>query len=186
MKKFIYIIITTLAVIGLLSACGVSSSRGTRVDTLNTIEATNDLQISQPTPTDIEYSIPRYLLSKRAYWINGQRDKARNLPCPIADMPLGQLVLVSDTGAIVGKFIVEGMIIGLNTYLTPDSEYYEYSSPSYTVSNKWLADIDGTYGMNESGIFWFDSTGLYGQWSGDYLYTDIPIEVNDPVIRMVE
>ena len=182
MKRIIITILLFVVFAGVLTGCDLDSS-GARQDTQRTVDAANQLQIRQPTPTDIEYSIPRWLLSRRAYFVNGQREKARNLPCPIADVPLGHIVLLSDSGAIVGKFIVEGMVISLNTYLTPDSEYFEITSPS-TYFNKWLADIDGTYGMNDNGVFFFTPDGLYMEWNGNYLYTDMPIIISDPIIRI--
>lgn len=162
-----------------------SDSGGSKVDTQQTINAANSLQEKQPTPTDIEYSIPRWLLIRRAYFVNGQREKARTLPCPIADVPLGHIVLLTDSGAVVGKFLVEGMVISLNTYLTPDSEYYELLS-GYTQMhyNKWLADVDGTYGVNDDGIFFFSPDGTYYEWNGPYLYTDTPISIDAPIVHI--
>ena len=190
MKKLIKTLLVVSAIALLLAGCDFetqpASSSGSKADTQKTIEAANSLQDKQPTPTDIEYSIPRWLLSRRAYFVNGQREKARTLPCPVADVPLGHIVLLTDSGAIVGKFIVEGMVISLNTYLTPDSEYYEKngSSKDGNLVNKWLADIDGTYGINDNGIFFFTPTGLYMEWSGTYLYTDSPVIIEDPIVRL--
>lgn len=43
----------------------------------------NNITENQPTPTDVNYSLERYNLIRRAYWINGQREKALSLPCDI-------------------------------------------------------------------------------------------------------
>ena len=183
MRKFIGIIMALCLVLLMLGNTGCDVD-GNRADVNKTIDAANTLQERQPTPTDIDYSIPRYLLTKRAYFVNGQREKARTLPCPIADIPLGHIVLLTDSGAVVGKFIVEGMPISLNTYLTPDSEYYEHNGSSGRYVNKWLADIDGTYGTNDNGIFFFTPDGLYMEWNGKYLYTDMPISIDDPIVKI--
>ena len=159
---------------------------GTRQDVLNQQEAANKLQSNQATPTDIDYSLERYNLIRRAYWVNGQREKANTLPCEV-EKPLGYIVLFTESGAVVGSFVVDGKVSSLNSFLTPDSEYYElvYSSGSgsSTYYNKWLADVDGTYGTNDNGIFFFDTMGNYIEWTGIYLYTDIPMEIKDPVIK---
>ena len=189
MKRNIIIIIVLLIMfvsIGAETTGCESTESGTKVDTKLTIDAANSLQAKQPTPTDIEYSIPRWLLSRRAYFVNGERERARTFPCPIADIPLGHVVLLTDSGAVVGKFIVEGMVISLNTYLTPDSEYYERYVGSRLSNNKWLADIDGTYGINDNGIFFFSPDGVYYEWNGPYLYTDMPIMIDDPIVRVGE
>lgn len=152
---------------------------GTKHDTQTTIDAADRLQTVQPTPTDIEYSLERFNLIRRAYWVNGQREKAISLPCEI-ERPLGYIVLFSGS-ATVGSFVVDGKVTSLNSYLTPDSKWYE-SSSSYL--NPWLADIDGSYGENDGGIFFFTTDGKYIEWSGDYLYSDIPFEVGDAVVNV--
>lgn len=176
MKKFI---ILTMTIVMIFVFCGCEAE-GITSDTNNTKIITNVLQSNQPTPTDISYSLERYNLIRRAYWVNGQREKANTLICEI-EKPLGYIVLFSGN-ATVGSFVVDGKVTSLNSYLTPDSEYYEYSDGSYSTRNKWLADVDGSYGENDSGIFFFTPDGKYIEWSGDYLYSDIPFIVDSPVV----
>jgi hypothetical protein len=76
---------------------------------------------------------------------------------------------------------VHGKVSSLNSFLTPDSEYY---SSSHNCD--WLADVDGSYGENDSGIFFFTPDGKYIEWSGCYLYSDIPFEVENPVVSYTE
>ncbi len=176
MKKFIAIILVALTIMLTFAGCD-DETYGSYQDQINTQQAANKLQYNQPTPTDLEYSLERYNLIRRAYWVNGQREKANALPCPIAK-PLGYIVLFTDNGAIVGSFIVDGKVSSLNSYLTPDSEEY---AASYS---EWLADVDGSYGENDAGIFFFTPDGKYIEWTGTYLYSDIPFEVDDPIIKM--
>ena len=176
----IIIILTFITLVG----CDDS---GSRMDTDKTIENANTLQTNQPTPTDIEYSLERYNLIRRTYWVNGQREKANTLPCEI-EKPLGYIVLFSGP-AVVGRFVVDGKVSSLNSYLTPDSEYYEKlvsGSSSKSHYNKWLADVDGSYGENDSGIFFFTPDGKYVEWNGEYLFSDIPFEIDEPVISIEE
>lgn len=176
MKKTI-LIITLISILALpFTGCDLPEN-GTYKDNFNTKETVKSLQLNQPTPTDIDYSLERYNLMRRAYWVNGQREKARTLPCEIADVPLGYAVLFTNNGSVVGKFIVEGKVTSLNSYLTPDSEYI--------ASGGYLADIDGSYGENDSGIFFFTPDGKYVEWTGTYLYSDIPFEIADTVIKVV-
>ena len=148
-----------------------------------------------PPPTDIDYSLERYNLIRRTYWVNGQREKANSLPCEITK-PLGYIVLFTENGSIVGNFVVDGKVSSLNSFLTPDSEYYEknisyrsgdtITSPSVEdFANKWLADVDGSYGENDAGIFFFTPDGKYIEWTGTYLYSDIPFEVDTPIVKVV-
>lgn len=129
-----------------------------------------ELKQAQPTPTDISYSLERYNLIKRAYWVNGQREKANTLVCEI-EKPLGYIILISN-GVIIGKFVVDGKISSLNSFLTrvESADGYE------------LADVDGSYGENDDGIFFFTTDGKYVEWHGEYLYTDIPFELQTPTV----
>lgn len=172
MKKLITIALAVTMLLS-LSACEAS---GSRQDIYTTQANANSIQENQPTPDDLEYSLERYNLIRRAYWVNGQREKAISLPCEI-ERPLGYIVLFTEGGGVVGRYIVDGKVTSLNSYLTPDSTYY---SSDYRVN--WLADVDGSYGENDQGIFFFTPDGKYIEWTGIYLYSDIPFEVTTPTI----
>lgn len=172
MKKFIAILLVVLFITVMFAGC---EENGTYADAYNTQLTAADIQKNQPTPTDINYSLERYNLIRRAYWVNGQREKANALPCPVVK-PLGYIVLFTEGGGVVGRFIVDGKVSSLNSYLTPDTKNYP--------DGKWLADVDGSYGENDNGIFFFDVKGNYIEWTGIYLYSDIPFEVDDPIVKM--
>lgn len=195
MKKVLTIVIALILVVS-LTACGTAAvtTEGAKADKENTLAIANKLQENQPTPSDIDYSLERYNLIRRTYWVNGQREKANALPCEI-EKPLGYIVLVTEAGSILGSFVVDGKVSSLNSFLTPDSEYFEkdtayrslYTKSSRNVddfSNKWLADVDGSYGENDNGIFFFTPDGKYIEWTGTYLYSDIPFEVDNPVLKV--
>lgn len=137
------------------------------------------LKTNQATPTDIDYSLERYNLIRRAYWVNGQREKANSVICPV-QKPMGYIVLFTESGSIVGRFCVDGKVSSLNSYLTPDSEYYSCGDSW----NRWIADVDGSYGENDNGIFFFTPEGQYIEFNGTYLFSDIPFEVDEPVLRV--
>ena len=196
MKKFISLILVLACLMICLTGCVEVEKSGAQVDKEATIEIANTLQENQPTPTDIDYSLERYNLTRRAYWVNGQREKAAAVICPI-EKPLGYVVLFTESGSVIGRFVVDGKVSSLNSFLTPDSEYYEKNTSyrsgntatTYSVddySNKWLADVDGSYGENDTGIFFFTPDGKYIEWTGTYLYSDIPFEVSDPIVKVTE
>lgn len=196
MKKIICMLMAAVLMFS-MAACGASDyeESGSKQDIKSTMNTASTLQEKQPTPTDIDYSLERYNLIRRAYWVNGQREKAATVICQV-DKPLGYIVLFTESGSVVGRFIVDGKVSSLNSYLTPDSEYYEkdmgYSNDDYDMrpvdrySNRWLADVDGSYGENDAGIFFFTPDGKYVEWTGTYLYSDIPFEVEDPVVKIGE
>jgi len=198
MKKII-VICMVLAMMFTMIACLPIQDSGSREDVAATMAVASELQENQPTPTDIDYSLERYNLIRRAYWVNGQREKSASVVCQI-EKPLGYIVLFTESGSVVGRFVVDGKVSSLNSFLTPDSEYYsgearainttnlsgDTSVSSYTHVNNWIADVDGSYGENDNGIFFFTPDGKYVEWTGTYLYSDIPFEITDPVVKIGE
>lgn len=187
MKKSIAIIMALVMVLILIiPLCGCGAAAASTYDTKDDIRAQKDvasqLAASQSTPTDIDYSLERYNLIRRAYWVNGQREMANTLICGV-EKPLGYIVLFTGN-TVVGSFVVDGKVSSLNSFLTPGSvdEAYGNSSGGYTTVTTEMADVDGSYGENDSGIFFFTPDGKYIEWTGTYLYSDIPFEVADPVV----
>ena len=177
LTKIIALILVIVAVLFMFGGCFEEPSQTKEIN--STLNASGQLLKNQPTPTDINYSLERYNLMRRAYWVNGMREKAMALPCPV-DKPLGYIVLFAGN-AVLGSFVVDGKVTSLNSYLTPDSECYATSARS-----EWLADIDGSFGENDQGIFFFTPDGKYIEWNGTYLYSDIPFTVNSPVLTIAE
>lgn len=181
--KIVLLIIAMIACLFVFSGCDdyVGPDAST-MDKMAQKEVANTLSANQKTPTDINYSLERYNLIRRTYWVNGMREKANALPCEV-EKPLGYIVLFAGN-TVVDRFVVDGKVSSLNSYLTPDSDYYELVTGSTsTYKNNWLADVDGTYGENDSGIFFFTPNGNYIEWTGEYLYSDIPFEVESPVVK---
>lgn len=194
MKKILTMVLVVVMMMCMFAGCAVESSAttttyDTRDDIKNTSAVASSLAERQPTPTDINYSLERYNLIRRAYWVNGQREKANMLVCEI-EKPLGYIALFTGSGAVVGKFIVDGKVSSLNSFLTPDSEWYEQEywsdGDSFNGANDWLADVDGSYGENDAGIFFFTPDGKYVEWTGTYLYSDIPFEIEAPILKVGE
>lgn len=180
MKKFVAVLVIIM-VMPILVACEHTE---TASDIQRQQTVTDTLASGQQTPTDIDYSLERYNLIRRTYWVNGQREKANSLVCEI-EKPLGYIALFTDNGAVVGKFIVDGKVSSLNSFLTPNTvdEYYASSGGVKTIE---LADVDGSYGENDNGIFFFTPDGKYVEWTGTYLYSDIPFEITDPILKVGE
>lgn len=182
MKKILSIFLALVMCLSLVictTGCELDAeSYDTKSDISAQKEVASNLAASQSTPTDINYSLERYNLIRRAYWVNGQREKANTLVCAV-EKPLGYIVLFSGN-TVVGSFVVDGKVSSLNSFLTP-SNVDTYVSNGGVVTTE-MADVDGSYGENDSGIFFFTPDGKYIEWTGSYLYSDIPFEVADPVV----
>ena len=96
MKKLSVIFIFLFAMI--ISGCGANNNYD--AENQKQINVTNDMVERQPTPTDVYYSLERYNLIRRTYWVNGMREKAINLPCEVVK-PLGYILLFGALAGIV-------------------------------------------------------------------------------------
>ena len=180
-KKLILITILLVMVCLFLTGCSEPTPNASQQDINITKENAQNLASAQSTPTDIEYSLERYNLIRRAYWVNGMRERANSLPCEI-EKPLGYIVLFSGN-AVVGRFVVDGKVSSLNSFLTPSVEEKQIYGRDAVIATE-LADVDGSYGENDNGIFFFTPDGKYLEWSGEYLYSDIPFEVESPILNI--
>ena len=189
MKKLKIFILIGIMIAGamLLTGC-TGTNTETQKDIQATLEIGDKLANNQSTPTDIDYSLERYNLIRRTYWVNGQREKANTLVCEV-EKPLGYIALFLENGSCAGKFIVDGKVSSLNSYLTPSTDYEArkyYSGVGKSVYEIEIPDVDGSYGSNDNGIFFFTPDGKYIEWTGTYLYSDIPFEVKNTVITYKE
>lgn len=176
MKKFIAMLLAIIMVMFMFVGCEYEP---TDIDKQQ--EVADKLEKAQPTPTDITYSLERYNLIRRAYWVNGMEEKARTLECPI-EKPLGYIVLLLEGVGVMDTYVVDGKVSSLNSFLTPDSEYYSNGSSL----NEWMADVDGSYGTNDNGIFFFTVEGEYKEWTGTYFYSSEPFIVEDTILKTQE
>ena len=172
--KKITAIVLVITVALLITGCTSQNYQ----DIMETKRISENLVSKYPTPNDITTSLSRYNLIRRAYFLAGQIDKARNLPCDV-EKPLGYRYLFVEGVGCIACDSVDGVVTSMRSYLTPDSTYYSGSSVN------WVADVDGTYGENPDGIFWFDANGMYHEWTGLYYYSDTYYELDDPILSIV-
>lgn len=97
MKKIVTLCMSLLLMFS-LAGCNDAATN----DNIKTREAGNRLQEQQSTPTDLDFSLERYNLIRRAYWVNGQREKAAGVVCQV-EKPLGYIVLFTESGGVVGR-----------------------------------------------------------------------------------
>ena len=75
MKK-ILVIFLLISMIFSLCACKDSTPvTGSTADRQNTKAIANMLSNQQPTPTDIDFSLERYNLTRRVYWVKASERK---------------------------------------------------------------------------------------------------------------
>lgn len=182
MKKILLVLMVMILIVICLAGCTSAPTSSSQKDAANTLKIGDKQVQMQPTPTDLGPSIARYLLIRRAYWLNGDFGKSFAVPCPVPSLPVGQ-VKVYSAGVLIFVEPAVGGIVSRDTYLTPDSEYFERAmgDSSNNPDNSWLPDVDGTYGTNGGGYFWILPDGTPHEWGGnDVYFTPTPGEVLAP------
>lgn len=117
-KKIAALLAMAILVVSLVGCSDMEYvADGDAADQAVQMEVQKGLATNQQTPTDIDYSLERYNLIRRAYWVNGQREKANTLICEI-EKPLGYIVLLTEGGGVVGSFVVDGKVSSLNSFLS--------------------------------------------------------------------
>ena len=81
--KISVLVIMIIVSVFVLTGCTEEQTTDTRKDVEATLNIGDKLTRNQPTPKDMDYSLERYNLIRRAYWVNGQREKANTLVCEI-------------------------------------------------------------------------------------------------------
>ena len=91
---------------------------------------------------------------------------------------IGYVALLGPQGQLVAYYTVKGKISSLNSYLTTTQQVkcqtgsYQSQYGCVTVDSP---DLDGSYGNNPSGVFFFTTAGVMIEWTGEYLYSDQPL-----------
>ncbi len=123
---------------------------------------------NNPTPL-LEDSLERKNVIKRAELFN-KSDKI-------------SYIYLINFGNVVSYYTVKGKVSSLASYLVPEDQLVDWKGRQ---CSDWSAgechvrqapDIDGTYGSNREGIFFFTTEGVYVEWTGDFLMSDQPLKI---------
>lgn len=176
MKK----IIISLFVFGLMFlggikifACGGwfdSACPDANNDIAQTQKITDKLQLAVPLP-QLETSQERINVAKRAQ-IFSKPDK------------ISYIYLIS-FGKVMAFYTVKGKVSSLNSYMAPMQKLVNWAGNACTGATATgdcfvvdAPDIDGTYGNNVDGIFFFTTEGAYVEWKGDFMMSDQPLKLS--------
>ena len=138
------------------------------------------LSTAVPAPV-VKTSIERKNLKKRIERIN-------------AENMVSYVYLLSQTGKVVAYYTINGKVSSLNSYLTAMERVAVVSKRSGAVLNGGAdnyglfneavevvtleaPDLDGSYGKNIEGVFFFTTEGAYVEWNGQYIWSDQPLKI---------
>ena len=157
-------------------ACGTGwfdnpcNSNSAQMDDLNANQA--KMVSAVPSPV-LDTSLERKNIAARAQLFN-------------KESKISYVYLIS-FGKVMAFYTVKGKITSLNSYIVPQEQLVygdgtkcdEGSGVStqrcYVIS---APDVDGSYGKNPDGIFFFTTEGAYVEWSGEYMMSDQPLKLS--------
>lgn len=124
-------------------------------------------------PRTVEKSLERENLNRRLDFMN---DENR----------IGYVYLLADTGQVISEYVIKGKPSSLNSYITQSEQIRCYNPNTTNGNDRGCAavqspDLDGSYGENPDGIFFFTPDNQYVEWSGRYIYSSQQLNINTPV-----
>ena len=89
-------------------------------------------------------------------------------------------IFISGTSTPLGYYTIIGKVASLNSFLVPQQRVVNYGS-NIGLAVLDDADLDGTYGNNIEGVFFFTDNKVYVEMPTNgpmgYLYADQPIPI---------
>ena len=169
MKKIMRIAVAMMILVG-LAGCDTPTAAAQ--------EPSSYEQQSQANEENVKSLISRQELPKLTRSLDFENVK-RRMEYLNQSNTVGYLYLLTENGQLIKEVQVAGKITSLNTYITPMEEIREVAKgrggvesaypPSFEVVQ--APDLDGTYGENVDGVFWFTPEGIYQEWVGLYLFS---------------
>lgn len=195
MKKFskgftIVELLVVIAIIGILAfvilksigkaeaSCWFCAEPDPTTESAKAASVQKGLITAVPIP-QITNSLERANVSKRA--------QIFNIPDKIS------YVYLVSFGKVMAFYTAKGKISSLQSYMVPTEKLVNYSGNpcsrgTLTGECNVVAapDIDGTYGENVEGIFFFTTEGAYVEWKGEYMVSDQPLKLSTPAALIRE
>lgn len=160
MKKLLILLVLPIV----LTACDEIKSPATRQEQQRTESNQQKMINAVPLP-QLETSLERKNLVKRLEHNNREG--------------LTGYIYLINYGKIMGYYTVDGKVSSLNSFLTGNTTFVRPCN-SCDLREVESPDLDGAYGENDGGIFFFTTEGVYVEWHGDYLWTDQPMKLSSP------
>lgn len=139
---------------------------------------------AQP-PFKMEHSLERQNLIERYKYLNDRNN-------------VHHVYLMSEQGQVVSYYVAQGKVSSVNSKLTNNQQIVRAENCNYDTGNGAggsegacfkkveSPQMDGSYGENGEAIFFFTTDGHYVEWSGTYLVSEEPKNINDEVVLTEE
>lgn len=177
-------LLVVVAIIGILSSVVVAGISKARNSTPEVIDVGNELEQAKAIQEKVATNVPIPQITTSLERANvSKRAELFNKPEKIS------YIYLINYGKVMAFYTVKGKVSSMQSYMTPTerllnadgdtcTNWDDGSSGSCYVVN--APDIDGTYGENVEGIFFFTTEGVYVEWKGDYMMSDQPLKLTTP------
>lgn len=168
MRKFTpFFLLLVLAL--MLSACAGNTQQRQATSNYNKEQASQQAALAEQLKmTPVEY--PKF--SDERSNIN-ERNVRLNDPNKIT-----YIYLLSRAGTVVMHDVAKGKVSSCSSQILPEQGPVRYRGADLVVPQP---EPDGSFGTNGQCIFYYTPQGAYREWLGDYLMSDQPITVTNPV-----
>lgn len=185
-KRVIGLLISAMVVMGIFVGCDLDATASTPTLSDNLKQGSEKIAQNQ---TTLEQRQP----APKVDFSNERANLIRKVTTFNDPNKLGYIYLLSDNGQPISFFVVKGKISNLSSYLVPDeqivSDPYFYNGGSGSTHQGLVIqspDIDGSYGTNGSGIFFYEPDATYHEWNGKYFYSDKPYKMSQQPLFIKE
>lgn len=181
MRKYLTILPVILIAL-LLAGCGPAYKDSSYISGSKALEESQKRMIESVPVPQINSSEERKNVARRAELFN-------------SDDKISYIYLVN-YGKVMAFYTVKGKVSSLRSYLTPPEQIVngygvlcetagraDVNTPSCSQGAGYVIeapDIDGTFGENADGIFFFTTEDAYVEWNGDYMMSDQPLKLTTP------
>lgn len=89
---------------------------------------------------------------------------------------IGYVYEITQNGQILAEYTIKGKVSSNQSQLT-NTQNCSYAGTTSCGSVLDSMGDDGSFGANESGVFFFTTSGILVQWDGIYQYSDAPLNL---------
>ncbi|XOU93871.1 MAG: hypothetical protein ACNFW9_03420 [Candidatus Kerfeldbacteria bacterium] len=186
-KNHIIFIAIAMAILLLTIGCGKNKEFSNSSKAVSNIQAKDQLKTAENferlykavPPPELQDSQERRQLVKRLNRFNVANKIS--------------FIYIIDFGKIIGFFTVKGKVSSVNSMLTCTEQLVDDGFGTGTGENGRdnvhivpSPDLDGSYGTNGKGVFFFTDLDIYVEWNGTYMLSDQYIKLDQPPVLMLK
>lgn len=171
-------IIEFLIVIAIISILSSIVIRAVNDDNTASAKQVNESKVASEVQKDLALAVPIPQLTNSLERENvAKRAEIFNTPDKMS------YIYLLSHGKVMAFFTVKGKVSSLQSYMVPTEKLIKGNGEPCTWSSEGChvvqaPDIDGTYGENVEGIFFFTTEGAYVEWKGEYMMSDQPLRLS--------